>query len=169
MINRFSSRRQRLDRSFLAERLRGAQSYDRIAGFFSSSILEVAGEELDLLTGQAHLVCNSGLDPQDVAIAKKAAQSAMRREWCDTEPERLPEAARPRFQRLYAFLRSGKLKVRVVPDAHFGLIHGKAGVVTLADGRQTAFLGSVNESLTAWRLNYELLWEDDCEDAVRWV
>ncbi len=47
------------------------------------------------------------------------------------------------------------------PDAHFGLIHGKAGVLTLAEGRQTAFLGSVNESLTAWRLNYELLWEDE--------
>ena len=49
----------------------------------------------------------------------------------------------------------------MVPDAHFGLIHGKAGVITLADGRQTAFLGSVNESMTAWRLNYKLLWEDD--------
>lgn len=40
MVNRFSSRRQRLDHSFLAQRLRGAQGYDRIAGFFSSSILE---------------------------------------------------------------------------------------------------------------------------------
>lgn len=49
---------------------------------------------------------------------------------------------------------SGKLQVRVMPDAMFGLIHGKAGVITLADGRRTAFLGSVNESLTAWRLNY---------------
>jgi len=46
MIHRFSPRRQRLGESFLAERLRGAQSYDRIAGFFSSSILEVADEEL---------------------------------------------------------------------------------------------------------------------------
>ena len=59
--------------------------------------------------------------------------------------------------------------MKVIPDAHFGLIHGKAGVITLADGRQTAFLGSVNESLTAWRLNYELLWEDDDPDAVAWV
>ena len=42
--------------------------------------------------------------------------------------------------------------MRVVPDAHFGLIHGKAGVLTLADRRQTAFLGSVNESLTACRI-----------------
>ena len=86
----------------------------------------------------------------------------MRREWCDARAGALcRRPRRPALSRLYDFLRSGKLQVRVLPDAHFGLIHGKAGVITLADGRQTAFLGSVNESLTAWRLNYELLWEDD--------
>ena len=169
MIHRFSSRRQRLGESFLAERLRGARSYDRIAGFFSSSILEVAGEELQSVSGTVRLVCNSVIDARDLAIAKKAAQHAMRREWCDAEPEKRPEAARPRFHRLYAFLASGKLQVKVMPDEKFGLIHGKAGVITLADGRRTAFLGSVNESLTAWRLNYELLWEDDADEAVRWV
>ncbi|MGE5153588.1 MAG: phospholipase D-like domain-containing anti-phage protein [Bdellovibrio bacteriovorus] len=168
-MNRFSSRRQRLDHSFLAERLRGAQGYDRIAGFFSSSILEVAGEELESVSGPVRLVCNSVIDSQDVETAKKAAQAAMRREWCDSGPEKLPDAAKPRFQRLYDFLSSGKLQVRVMPDERFGLIHGKAGVITLADGRRTAFLGSVNESLTAWRLNYELLWEDDSDEAVQWV
>ena len=45
-------------------------------------------------------------------------------------------------------------------------IHGKAGVVTLADGRRTAFLGSANESKTAFRLNYELVWEDDSAESV---
>ncbi|MCF7997124.1 MAG: helicase SNF2, partial [Chromatiaceae bacterium] len=169
MVNRFSSRRQRLGESFLAERLRGAQSDDRIAGFFSSSILEVAGEELQSVSGTVRLICNSVIDARDLEIAKKAAQHAMRREWCDAEPEKLPEAARPRFHRLYRFLASGKLQVKVMPDEKFGLIHGKAGVITLANGRQTAFLGSVNESLTAWRLNYELLWEDDSDEAVRWV
>jgi hypothetical protein len=169
MIHRFSSRRCRLDHSFLAGRLRGAQRYDRIAGFFSSSILEVAGEELESVSGAVRLVCNSELNPKDVEIAKKAAQAALRREWCNSEPEKLPERAKPRFKRLYEFLASGKLQVKVVPDQKFGLIHGKAGVITLADGRQTAFLGSVNESLTAWRLNYELLWEDDSEEAIRWV
>ena len=76
MINRFSSRRQRLDRSFLCERLRGARAYDRIAGFFSSSLLEVAGEELESVSGTVRLVCNSGLDPRDVATAQQAAQAA---------------------------------------------------------------------------------------------
>ena len=47
MIRRFSSRRERLDSSFLNTRLKGARAYARIAGYFSSSILEVAGESLD--------------------------------------------------------------------------------------------------------------------------
>lgn len=37
-IRRFSSRRQKLAQSFLAERLRGAKAYDRIAGYFCASI-----------------------------------------------------------------------------------------------------------------------------------
>ena len=55
-IQRYSSRRQRLDRSFLAERLRGAQAYDRIAGYFSSSLMEVIGEELESVSGVIRVV-----------------------------------------------------------------------------------------------------------------
>ena len=88
MIDRFSSRRHRLDQSFLAEPLRGAQCYDRIARFFSSSILEVPGEELESVAGSVRLVCNSIIAPKDVEIAKMATQATMRREWCDSEPAR---------------------------------------------------------------------------------
>ena len=134
-------RRQPLDASFLNARLDGAKSYDRIAGYFSSSILEVAGEALESLEGKVRVVCNSHLSRADVEAAK-AAQATMRREWCDSRPEDLGDAAKPRFKRLYDFLRSGKIEIRVLPDEVFGLIHGKAGVITLADGRRTSFLGS---------------------------
>jgi superfamily II DNA or RNA helicase len=168
MIRRFSSRRERLDTSFLNDRLKGAHAYDRIAGYFSSSILEVAGENLDQITGTVRMVCNSQLDAKDVKTAQ-AAVGAMRKEWCATEPEKLGERSRSRFQKLHDYLTSGKLEVRVLPDAAFGLIHGKAGIITLADGTKTAFMGSANESKSAWRLNYELIWEDDSPEAVRWV
>ena len=168
MVKRHSSRRQPLDASFLAERLTGAQTYDRIAGYFSSSILEIAGEALETVTGKIRVICNSGLLPTDVEVAK-AAQAAMRREWCGFRPEELGEAAKPRFKRLYNFLNSGKMEIRVLPDEAFGLIHGKAGVITLADGSRTSFLGSANESKAAFRLNYELVWEDDSPNAVAWV
>ena len=171
-MNRFSSRRQKLAQSFLYERLKDAKSYDRIAGYFSGSIIETAGEALESVTGTIRVVCNSGLQPQDVATARAAA-AAIRQEWCGSQPETLVEAggeaAKTRLTRLHQFLASGKLQVKVLPDEYFGLVHGKAGVITLADGGKTAFMGSVNESKSAWMLNYELLWEDSSPEAVQWV
>lgn len=168
MINRFSSRRQKLDQVFLNQKLNNARAYDRIAGYFSSSMLEVAGEAIESMTGSVRLVCNSDLEPKDVETAR-AAQYALRREWCASRPEELGEASQPRFARLYEFLRSGKLQVRVLPREKFGLVHGKAGVITLADGSKTSFIGSTNETYSAWKLNYELLWEDDSLEAINWV
>ncbi|MDF1536642.1 MAG: helicase-related protein [bacterium] len=172
-VRRFSSRLEPLSQSFLLDRLRGAKSYDRIAGYFSSSLIEVAGEELESITGPIRLICNSDLNPADV-ITAKAAQAALRRSWCASQPESYldlegGEKARSRFQALFEYLRSGKLQVRVLPDNAFGLVHGKAGVVTLADGSKTSFLGSANESKSAWEMNYELVWEDSSSEAVEWV
>jgi hypothetical protein len=67
MIQRYSSRRSPL-MDFLAAQLQGARRYDQIAGFFSSSLAEVAGEALERMTpesGEAYvrMVCNSCLDP----------------------------------------------------------------------------------------------------------
>lgn len=168
MIKRFSSRREPLDATFLNKRLEGAKKYDRIAGYFSSSILEVAGEALDSVEGTVRVVCNSQLETEDVKTAR-AALAAIRKEWCAEEPEKVEEEARGRYAKLYQYLKSGKLQVRVLPDKTFGLIHGKAGVITKADGTKTAFMGSTNETLSAWKRNYELVWEDDSDDAVDWV
>jgi hypothetical protein len=168
MLTRHSSRRQRLDQSVLAQRLDGAVAYDRIAGYFRSSLFEVAGEALAKVNGPVRIVCNSDIDPEDLNTAA-AAQAALRRSWCAGKPELAPPAALPRYRALYEALTRGRMEVRVLPDAAFGLIHGKAGVVRQADGSASAFLGSVNESASAWRVNYELLWEDDDPATVAWV
>lgn len=173
MISRYSSRRQRLDRIFLTDKLKNALSYDRIAGYFSSSLLELAGETLDTVTGKIRVVCNSDLHPLDVQTAK-AAKMAVWKSWAGSQPEALLDGtcaplAQARFKKLYELLRSGKLEVRVLPDEVFGLVHGKAGVITLADSSKTCFMGSANESKSAWRMNYELVWEDPSQEAVAWV
>src|SRR5437868_4754164 len=107
-IQRFSSRRQRLDRSFLSCRLTKAESYDRIAGYFCGSILEVAGEALKSVQGPIRIICNSGLRPEDVATARAAA-AALRQEWCGSLPEKLVEQggapAKQRMSRLHEFLK----------------------------------------------------------------
>jgi hypothetical protein len=59
-------------------------------------------------------------------------------------------AQRPRYERLRPLLRSGRVEIRVLPDAVFGLIHGKAGVIRYQDGRTLCFLGSINETAEAW-------------------
>mgnify|MGYP003404600244 len=114
-MKRYSSRRQGLDREFINQKLKGAVSYDRIAGFFRSSILEVAGEALEKLDGTIRVVCNSDLSLQDVETAK-AAQQAIRLSWCAGEPEKSPELSHLRFARLFEFLVQGKMQVRVLPD-----------------------------------------------------
>jgi hypothetical protein len=169
VIGRYSSRRGPLG-DFLPSRLRGARAYDRIAGFFRSSILEIAGEALDEMAegAVARVVCNSQLDPRDVETAR-AAKQAMNREWREGIPEDVSPPLQKRLARLYRFLCSGRLQVRVLADEHFGLVHGKAGVITRADGGRECFLGSANESLTAWQMNYELVWTDDSAEGVGWV
>jgi hypothetical protein len=156
-----------LSDSLLNKKLKNAKSYDRIAGYFSSSILEVAGEEIESMEGKVRIICNSDLDSRDIVTAKSATNS-LRKEWCDFKPEDLKNSS-IRFKKLYDLLSSKKMEVRVLPSDKFGLIHGKAGVITLSNGKKTSFLGSTNESLSAWNLNYELVWEDDSKEAVDWV
>ena len=52
MITRYSSRREPLSDALLNKKLKNAKSYDRIAGYFSSSILEVAGENIERMEGK---------------------------------------------------------------------------------------------------------------------
>jgi hypothetical protein len=146
MIQRYSSRRSPL-KDFLATQLQDARRYDRIAGFFSSSLLEVAGEALERMTPEGggtcvRVVCNSCLNPLDVQTAR-AAKWGMHREWCASLPAEIGTPMKARLQRLYDFLQSGLLKVKVLPDEAFGLIHGKAGVITWTDGSQVCFITSI--------------------------
>jgi PLD-like domain len=168
MIRRFSSRRQKLDHSFLTPRLLNANACDRMAGYFSSSVLEVEGEALETVSGLIRVICNSDLDVRDIETAK-AASYALRREWCASEPKKYNAPAKDRFARLHAFLCSGKMQVKVLPLKKFGFVHGKAGVITMSNGPKTAFIGSANETYDAWKLHYEIVWEDDSPEAVQWV
>ena len=166
-MNRYSSRNNKLGEQFLNAKLQGAVSYDRIAGYFCSSVLEVAGEAIGAVQGKVRVVCNAGLAPSDVAVAKLS----MRQEWNDFNPEEVyaTAGALARLKKLYQLLKSGKLEVRVLPDEIYGLMHGKAGVITYADGSQTSFLGSINETKSAFTTNYEMVWEDGDPESVAWV
>ncbi len=143
-INRFSSRCQRLDHAFLADRLRGAKSYQRIAGYFRSSIFELVGEEIATIP-KVQIVCNSELDAADVAVSKHVRETALKERWNKVPSEVEALLYRDRYHRLHDLLTSGRVEIRVVPrDRVF--VHGKAGVIEAADGSKTCFLGSINIS-----------------------
>ena len=169
MINRYSTRTSRLDETFLNEKLKNAVNYDRIAGYFCSSILEVAGESIEKVAGKVRVICNSGLTKEDVNVAAAAQQ--MKQEWCSFRPEEkyTSKESSGRLARFYRLIKSGKLEVRVIPDEAYGLMHGKAGIITYQDGSKTTFIGSINETKSAFKLNYEMVWEDDSTDAVEWT
>ncbi len=166
-INRFSSRLQRLDHVFLKSRLKGAKSYIRIAGYFRSSIFELVGEELEGIP-QIRIVCNSELDAADITVSKHARDSALKERWNETPAEVEALLHRDRYRKLHELLTSGRVEIRVVPKDRV-FVHGKAGVIEGADGTKTCFLGSINETRSAFAKNYEILWEDTSAEGVAWV
>lgn len=166
-INRFSSRRKRLDHAFLTERLKGAKSYKRIAGYFRSSIFELVGEEIATIP-KVQIVCNSELDAADVAVSKHVRETALKERWNEAPSEVEALLHRDRYRRLHGLLTSGRVEIRVVPKDRV-FIHGKAGVIETADGSKTCFLGSINETKSAFANNYEILWEDFSPEGVTWV
>ena len=166
-INRFSSRRQRLDHAFLSARLKDAQSYKRIAGYFRSSIFELVGEEVAAIP-KVQIVCNSELDAADVVVSKHARETALKERWNEAPSEVEALLHRDRYRRLYELLSGGRVEIRVVPKDRV-FIHGKAGVIEAADHSKTCFLGSINETKSAFAHNYEILWEDTSSEGVAWV
>ena len=166
-IKRFSSRRERLDHAFLSARLKEAQSYKRIAGYFRSSIFELVGEEIAAIS-KVQIVCNSELDAADVIVSKHARETALKERWNEAPSEVEALLHRDRYRRLHSLLTSGRVEIRVVPKDQV-FIHGKAGVIQAADGSKTCFLGSINETKSAFAHNYEILWEDKSPEGVAWV
>ena len=166
-IRRLSSRTHRLDVSFLLKHLAGARSYKRIAGYFTSSLFEVAGELQEEIP-EVRIVCNVDIRAEDLKVAQ-LRESRLVGRWNERSLEADALLNRDRYQRLDGFLACHGPAVRVVPDEICGFVHGKAGVITLADGRKLGFIGSMNETRSGWQRHYEILWEDESPEGIAWI
>ena len=127
---------------------------------------------------EIRVVCNGELDPADVAAAKvakaaKEGNDAVAKTlvslWQGTEDSIDALLKRDRYKKLYDLLLSGRLKVRILPRGGSVFVHGKAGVIYFTDGSTTAFVGSMNDSVSGLRDSYEILWEDEDPEATEWV
>ena len=166
-IRRYSSRTDKLDQSFLLKHLQGAKSYQRIAGYFTSSLFEVAEELLEAIP-LVQIVCNSDIHFNDLRVAKQRDARLLGR-WNEDAAVTDSLLNRDRYRHLDAFLAKHGNAIRVAPDSVCGFVHGKAGVITLASGEKLGFIGSMNESRNGWHNHYEILWEDDSPDGVAWI
>ncbi|MDR3540483.1 MAG: phospholipase D-like domain-containing protein [Desulfosporosinus sp.] len=165
-LKRFSSRTERLDTEFLVETLKGATKYFRIAGYFRSSIFELVGEQIAQIP-EVKIICNSELDLADFQVAT-GRNTALKERWNEVDVEAESLLKQSRYQILDQLLQSGNVEIRVVPRERL-FLHGKAGSIHYSDGRRMSFVGSVNESKSAFAHNYELVWQDDDEESADWV
>ena len=168
MLRRFSSRSGRLSHVFLKDRLKGARTYRRIAGYFRSSIFELVNEEIEGID-LIEIVCNSDLDPRDITASRLAREAALKEKWNEGFDQIDSMMYRPRYKRLYELLKSGKVKVQVVSAKDAPFLHGKAGIIEGRDGAKTSFIGSLNETREGWQEHYEIVWEDRSPEGIAWV
>lgn len=171
LISRFSSRNQRLSHVFLKDRLKEAETYDRIAGYFRSSIFDLIHEEISTIR-RVRIVCNADLDPRDLTAAtlsQKARDQAQVERWHEQGDEIDALLERPRWRRLHQLLTAGNVEIRVVSRDNAPFLHGKAGVITKPDGTTSSFIGSINETANGWAQSYEMIWEDPSPEAAAWV
>ncbi|WP_346293732.1 phospholipase D-like domain-containing anti-phage protein [Sphaerothrix gracilis] len=166
-IQRYSSRTHRLDQTVLTKYLKQAKRYHRIAGYFTSSLFEIAGEHLDGIE-DVRIVCNSDVRSEDIKVAKIQESKLLGRlNSLPVEAESLLN--RPRYKWLYEFLDKHPNAIRVAPDDFCGFVHGKAGVIELHDGRRIGFIGSMNETRAGWQSHYEIVWSDESLEGVDWI
>lgn len=165
--------------------MKGAVSYDRIAGYFQSSLLGLAAQEFNAIK-QVRIVCNTEVNPADVHAIRQATgsrraeleEALLRMVWNDGRFPHLVdvygEQAKERLRVLQDLVTGDSangrtFEIRIVPDCEFGFVHGKAGVMRYANGKATSFIGSANDTERAWSKNYELVWEDDTPESIQWV
>ena len=157
--------------NFYIPALSASVQYDRSAGFFSSTALAVAAAGVARLIqngGRMRLLVGAELDEKDVkAICegydlKAKVTERLLEHFVDPQDALL----RRRLEVLAWMAAEGTLQIRVVlpTDARGYPIparlaqdyyHAKSGIFTDAAGDRIAFSGSVNESETAWKKNYE--------------
>jgi len=111
---------------------------------------------------------SSILDAADIAVSKAARESALKERWNVEAVAVEALLHKERYRKLYELLSQGNVEMRVVPRTKV-FLHGKAGVIEDGDGGKTCFLGSINETRSAFAENYEILWEDNSAEGVAWV
>lgn len=160
----YRSSRDDIVKEFLIPVISNSKIYRRSVGYFTSKSLVHLTEGIDGLIkngGKMQLVISPNLLEKDIeAIEKgyelrdKVISSALQRELLthktDYEKENL--------NKLVNLIAHGYLDIKVAvleQQGHIGIYHEKLGILEDNFGNQISFSGSMNESHTAFYVNYE--------------
>lgn len=168
--------------SFYIPALEETVGYDRIAGFFTSASLSVAATGLASLIsrgGRMRLLVGAQLNERDVEAILSGIRLrdmlAQKFRGILNDPRALADIlVKRRLEALAWLAANGRLDIRIsveadpqtrVPITSAGYFHAKSGILRDEYGDAVAFVGSINETATAWKNNYENFnvftsWED---------
>ena len=168
--------------SFYIPALERSVAYARIAGFFTSASLSVAARGIASLVsrgGRMRLLVGAQLNEQDVDAILRGIELqdtlAQKFQGILTDPETLADhLVKRRLETLAWLAANDRLDIRVVVEAHpqtripivsDGYFHAKTGILRDEYGDAIAYVGSINETTSAWQNNYENFsvftsWED---------
>lgn len=152
---------------FYLEALKSSKKYDRLAGYFSSTLfVRTAYETLDFIKrgGVVRIVTSTTLSQNDLETIKNTDQfspSKTTKLWLN-EMLKNTSDIHSKCQSLFGWLLKQKIKgspqieIRVaIPKSPTGIFHQKVGVFTLNDDTVITFSGSVNETVSGWQNNAE--------------
>ena len=136
--------------------------YKRSVGFFSSSVFELIGEGVRTFVehgGTIQLICSPDLSSDDIEAIKLGYQlkDAILHnafvEDLDATLERLDDM---NLLFLVEIIKNNKLNIKLVDvENKYGIYHDKIGIFIDSVGDRVLFVGSPNESKSAYSDNYE--------------
>ena len=138
--------------------LGASETYSRAVGYFRSTIFLVVGQPLVEFArrgGRVRLVCSPSVTEEDAAAiaAGYAEQSGVVQSAIDRDLDDLlrNEATSYRARVLATLIKVGVLDIRLAlrPKAS-GIYHEKIGIFQDAQQQRVSFLGSANETWSAW-------------------
>ena len=139
--------------SFYIPLLTEACMYKRAVAYFSSSsLLEISVGICNLAKrrGKIKLVTSPCLSEEDIEAIKKALLSKLEEAKDDFERDRLDLLAN--------LIATNVLEIKIILiDNGIGIFHEKLGIIEDDFGNKVAFSGSMNESETAFKKNYETI------------
>ena len=155
--SQYASSSSSLIRDFLAPALSQAQSYDRAAGYFNSSLFilaPVAWADFFLSGGKMRLLTSVQLSKgdaqalEDDELSNSDLESEFLNAWAHLVESPNGQTS---IRLLRALVSSGSLELRVAAYLKpRGLFHDKLGIIRGGDLDRVSFTGSANETWNAW-------------------